>query len=122
MTGMTDEVEKVLFLRKFNVPFWALSYAFGRDPSYWYRIEQSLGRNRIVGTTIRNTDDIPQHLAADEKHSWICRVDRINLENEKHLKVFQNTENILMVIPSSLFTIDLFPTLNFIELTSQPFC
>jgi len=71
MTGKSDEVEKALFLRKFNVPFWALSYVFGRDPSYWYRIEQSIGRNSIVGTTIRNPDDLPQHLAADEKHSWI---------------------------------------------------
>jgi len=66
MTGKTDEVEKALFLRKFNVPFWALSYVFGRDPSYWYRTEQSIGRNSIVGTTIRNPDDLPQHLAADE--------------------------------------------------------
>jgi hypothetical protein len=62
MTGMTDEVEKALFLRKFNVPFWTLSYVFGRDPSYWYRTEQSIGRNSIVGTTIRNPADIPQHL------------------------------------------------------------
>jgi hypothetical protein len=38
---------------------------------YWYRIEQSLGRNSIVGTTIRNPEDIPEHLAADEKHTRI---------------------------------------------------
>jgi hypothetical protein len=71
LSGNTDEVEKALFLRKFSVPFWALSYVFGRDPMYWYRIEQTLGRNSIVGTTVRNPDDIPQHLGADEKHSWI---------------------------------------------------
>ena len=58
-------------MRKFNVPFWALSYVFGKYPMYWYRIEQSLGRNSIVGTTIRNPDDIPQHLGADEKHTRI---------------------------------------------------
>lgn len=29
---------------------------------YWYRIEQSLGRNSIVGTTIRKPEDIPKHL------------------------------------------------------------
>ena len=58
MTGVVDEIEKALFMRKFNVPFWALSYAFGKDPMYWYRIEQSLGRNSIVGTTIRNCEDI----------------------------------------------------------------
>ncbi len=71
MTGITGEVEKALFMRKFNVPFWALSYVFGKDPMYWYRIEQSLGRNSIVGTTIRNPADIPPHLGADEKHTWI---------------------------------------------------
>ena len=69
MTGFTDEIEKALFMRKFNVPFWALSHAFGKDPMYWYRIEQSLGRNSIVGTTVRNPDDIPTHLGADEKHT-----------------------------------------------------
>jgi len=71
MTAKTDDVEKVLFLRKFGVPFWALSHVFGRDQMYWYRMEQSLGRNSIVGTTIRNRDDIPLHLSADEKHTWI---------------------------------------------------
>jgi hypothetical protein len=52
MTGFVDDVEKALFLRKFDVPFWALSYVFGKDPMYWYRLEQSLGRNsgaEIVG-------------------------------------------------------------------------
>jgi hypothetical protein len=71
MTGFVDEIEKAIFMRKFNVPFWALSYVFGKDPMYWYRIEQSLGRNSIVGTTIRKPEDIPEHLGADEKHTWI---------------------------------------------------
>jgi len=71
MTGIVDEIEKATFLRKFNVPFWALSYVFGKDPMYWYRIEQSIGRNSIVGTTVRNPDDIPKNLGADEKHTRI---------------------------------------------------
>jgi hypothetical protein len=71
LTGLVDEIEKAIFMRKFNVPFWALSYVFGKDPMYWYRIEQSLGRNSIVGTTIRKPEDIPEHLGADEKHTWI---------------------------------------------------
>jgi hypothetical protein len=71
MTGMTDEVEKALFMRKFNVPFWALSYVFGRDPMYWYRIEKALGRSSIVGTSIRKPEDIPEDLGADEKHTWL---------------------------------------------------
>jgi len=71
MTGLTDDIEKALFLRKFSVPFWALSRMFGKDPMYWYRIEQALGRNSIVGTTVRKPGDIPNHLAADEKHTRI---------------------------------------------------
>jgi len=71
MTGVMSEIEKALFLRKFNVPFWALSHVFGKNPMYWYRIEQALGRNSIVGTTVRNPLDIPEDLGADEKHTWI---------------------------------------------------
>ncbi len=71
ITGVVEEVERALFLRKFNVPFWALSYVFGQYPMYWYRLEQSLGRNSIVGTTVRDPDDIARHLAADEKHTRI---------------------------------------------------
>ncbi|MFC1887142.1 hypothetical protein ACFLZM_08845, partial [Thermodesulfobacteriota bacterium] len=71
MAGLVNEIERALFLRKFNVPFWAVSYVFGKYPMYWYRIEQALGRNSIVGTTIKNTGDIPQNLATDEKHTRV---------------------------------------------------
>ncbi len=71
MTGFVDETEKALYMRKYGVPFTALSHSFGRYPMYWYRMEQMLGRNSIVGTTIRNPDDIPKHLGADEKHTWL---------------------------------------------------
>jgi len=68
MVGLTDEVEKALFLRRFGVPFWALSYVFGRDDSYWYRLCTSFGRNDLVSTTLKSPDDLPEHLLADEKH------------------------------------------------------
>src|SRR5262245_26196452 len=44
MAGLTDDVEKALFLRRFAVPFWGLAHAFGKDPAYWHRLEVSLGR------------------------------------------------------------------------------
>lgn len=69
--GYVDKIKAALFLRKFNVPFWAMSYDFGKDPMYWYRIEQSVERNSIVGTTVRNPENIPKHLTADEKHTQI---------------------------------------------------
>ena len=34
MTGFVNEIEKAHFMRKFNVPFWALSYVFGKDQMY----------------------------------------------------------------------------------------
>ena len=46
-----------------------MAHVFGRDATYWYRQEQSLGRNSIVGTTIKNPELLPEDLAADERHS-----------------------------------------------------
>ena len=70
LSGKTDEVEKALFLRQWGVPFEALAYCFGRDAMYFYRMWVSLGRNQIVGTTVKKEEKLPQHLIADEKHTW----------------------------------------------------
>ena len=69
MTGFVKDVEKPLFLRKFAVPFWALSHCFGKNPMYWYRLEATIGRYSLVGTTIKSAEKLPQHLSADEKHT-----------------------------------------------------
>jgi hypothetical protein len=71
MVGMTDEMEKALFLRRYGVPYQALVYVFGRDQMYWYRAEHSLGKLSLVGTTIKHPDKLPVNLLADEKHSWL---------------------------------------------------
>jgi hypothetical protein len=71
MIGRTKDVEKALFLCRFGVPFKALAYVFGHNAMYWYRAYISLGRNSIVGTTIKDPDRLPVHLPADEKHTWI---------------------------------------------------
>lgn len=68
MTGYTDEVEKALFLRRFTVPFWGLSYVFGRNDSYWYRLSTHLGHYEIIGPTVKIAENLPEHLLADEKH------------------------------------------------------
>jgi hypothetical protein len=67
MTARTDEAEGPLFLRSFGVPFWALARVFGHSPMFWYRLEVGLGRNSIVGTTVRH-GQVPEHLLADEHH------------------------------------------------------
>jgi hypothetical protein len=67
MAGWTDDVADPLFLRRFGVPFWALARVFGKDPMYWYRLEVSLGRNSVVGTTVRRVE-LPVDLVADEHH------------------------------------------------------
>lgn len=67
MTAFTDDVADPLFLRRFGVPYWALDHVFGRGPMFWYRLETSLARNSIVGTTVRHAE-VPDHLLADEHH------------------------------------------------------
>ncbi len=69
--GMTDEIEKALFLRRFDVPFWALAYVFGRDDQYWYRLENHFGRYNLVQTTVKDPEKLPKHLLADEKVTWL---------------------------------------------------
>lgn len=71
LTGYTDEVEKALFLRRFDVPFWALTYVFGRDDNYWYRLENSFGRYHLVQTVVKDPQKLPKHLLADEKITWL---------------------------------------------------
>ena len=67
MVGRVDEVEGGLLMRKFSVPYWAIARIFGRSVTFWYRLETSIGRNSIVGTTVK-TEEIPKHLVTDEHH------------------------------------------------------
>jgi len=69
MTGLTDDVEKALYLMQYAVPYSALTYVFGRNDSYWYRIMTHFGRYGIVQTTVQQAADMPEELLADEKHS-----------------------------------------------------
>ena len=69
LTGMVDDVEKALFLKRFGVPDWALTHVFGRNDSYWYRQTNAFGRYNLVGTTVKANAQIPTHLLADEKHA-----------------------------------------------------
>ena len=66
----TGDIEKALYLRQRNVPFAALAHVFGRDPMYYYRAWVSWGRNSLVGTTVKDPTHLPEHLVADEKHTW----------------------------------------------------
>jgi hypothetical protein len=66
MTAFTDDVADPLFLRRFGVPYWALAHVFGRGEMYWYRLEISLARNSIVGTTVRHADEHHQRLAGEK--------------------------------------------------------
>ena len=49
-----------------------LTTVFGRSPMYWYRLERSLGRFSLVGTTVSAAECLPDHLAADEKHTTLA--------------------------------------------------
>src|SRR3954471_1961016 len=69
MTGTVDELAYPLLLAAHGVPAWLLKIGFGHSEMYWYRIIERLGRNSLVGTTVRDPDRLPEHLAADEHHT-----------------------------------------------------
>ena len=67
LSGSTRDAQAPLFLRAFGVPFWAIARVVGKGPMYWRRLELGLGRNSVVGATVRRAD-LPEHLLADERH------------------------------------------------------
>lgn len=75
LIGRTEEVEKALYLRQWDVPFAALAYVFGRDAMYWYRAWLAFGRPNLVGTTVKAAAQMPAHLVADEKITWLDKVE-----------------------------------------------
>jgi transposase-like protein len=68
MTGATEDVEYPLLLASFGVPGWVLTLGFGHNDMYWHRLVERIGRNSLVGTTVRDPARLPKHLAADEHH------------------------------------------------------
>ncbi len=62
-------MEKALFVEQFGVPYWGLTYVFGHDDMYWYRMVNAQGRNSLVGTTVKDGAKLPKDLVADEKHT-----------------------------------------------------
>jgi hypothetical protein len=71
MSGRTDEGEKALVLMRFQVPCWAIAEVCGRDPMDGYRVEQGLGRFRVVGSTVKRADRLPPDGVADAQHSGL---------------------------------------------------
>lgn len=73
MAGYVADVEKALFLRRFRVPFWGLTYVLGHNDMYWQRLVTLLERYDLVGTTVKDPDLLPVHLLADEKFTSLNR-------------------------------------------------
>jgi hypothetical protein len=72
MSGTVDEVAYPLLLLSFGVPPWVVTQGFGHNDMYWQRLLERLGRNSLVGTTVRDPQRLPPHLAADEHHTDWC--------------------------------------------------
>lgn len=68
MTGTTDNLEKPLLLLAVHTPLWVVTQLFGRNDMFWQRLLERMGRNSLVGTTVRVKEKMPEHLAADEHH------------------------------------------------------
>ncbi|MGZ3432901.1 MAG: hypothetical protein ACXVA7_14025 [Isosphaeraceae bacterium] len=67
--GTVDDVAKGALLLSYGVPYHVVAVCFGRNAMSWYRLERSLGRNSVLGTTVRDPRVLPRHLAADEHHA-----------------------------------------------------
>lgn len=69
LAGTVDEVAYPLLLLSYGVPTWVVTHGFGHNDMFWQRLVERLGRNSLVGTTVRDPQRLPAHLAADEHHA-----------------------------------------------------
>lgn len=67
--GTVEDVEKPLLLLSHGVPCWLVTRVFGKNDMFWHRHLERLGKNSLVGTTVFEPDNLPEHLAADEHHA-----------------------------------------------------
>ena len=72
MMGTVDDLEHPLLLLSRGTPCWALTRIFGRCDVFWYRLLERLGRNSLVGTTVRDPTRLPSDIVADEHHVDWC--------------------------------------------------
>jgi hypothetical protein len=72
MTGTVAELEHPLLLLALGVPCWVVTKIFGHNDMFWQRHLERLGRASLVGTTVRDPDRLPEHVAADEHHVDWC--------------------------------------------------
>ncbi len=68
MIGTIDKLKHPLLLASFGMPNWVLTEIFGHNAMYWHRVVERIGRTSLVGTTVRDSKRLPDHLAADEHH------------------------------------------------------
>ena len=64
MTGTFEQLEHPLLLLSLGVPYWVVTEIFGRNDMCWHRLLERLGRNSLVGTTVRDPARLPEHQAA----------------------------------------------------------
>jgi hypothetical protein len=70
VSEITPRVEHGLLLLHYGTPYWLVRQVLGKNDSYWERIERSLSRKSIVGTSTYNTTALPKDYVADEKISF----------------------------------------------------
>lgn len=68
-TGTVDDLGIPLLLLAYGVPCWLVTLVAGHNDMFWYRQLERLGRNSLVGTTVNTSENLPEHLAADEHHA-----------------------------------------------------
>jgi ribosomal protein S19 len=59
MVGMTQEVEKGLYFRRYGVPYEGIAHVLGHSAMFWWRATQGLARASIVGSTVKDPEALP---------------------------------------------------------------
>lgn len=77
MVGKTDDVKHGLLMLSRETPIDLVTDVCGRNDMFWYRLISRLGRFSLAGTTLRSAKQLPSHLAADEHHTTVTRIQKV---------------------------------------------
>jgi len=67
LTGYTQQVADAIELMMYGVPCHKITHLFGRNDSYWDNLFNSFGCFSVVGTLVKNAEELPEDYCADEK-------------------------------------------------------
>jgi len=69
MREYDEAMGNALLLSRYGVPLWLITKLYGKNVMYWSRVLEWFGECSLVGSTVKDGSNLPEHIIVDEKHT-----------------------------------------------------